>query len=238
MNKYFLKITFFSIFALATGLFPVNKAVLCKESANVKTLDEILLEIEKADGEFKTMKADIVITRTIPLLDSTEVSQGKLQYKKPDRLLLKFDPPRDEVNIIDGKHIWVYHPKEKQVEKYSVTREKQTAQDINFFGFGYGESVASARKDYTISLMDTTQIKGKRFYVLDLLPKDTSSQYKEIRLWIEEGLWLPVKIELHESGGEVINLIEFDHIKLNSRISDKLFVFDVPRGVEVIEPFQ
>lgn len=238
MDKRIFNAIFFSLFAFAISIFLVNKTILCKESTNTKTLDEVLLEVEKADGEFKTMKANIVITRTIPLLESTEISKGKIHYKKPDRLLLKFDPPRDEVNIIDGKHIWVYHPKARQVEKYAINKGKQTAQSFDFFGFGYGESVASARKDYNISLTDATEIDKECFYVLDLLPRNTSTQYTKIRLWIEEGLWLPVKIELHESGGEVINIIEFDRMKLNSRMSDKLFVFDVPRGVEVIEPFQ
>ncbi|MCF6149295.1 MAG: outer membrane lipoprotein carrier protein LolA [Candidatus Kuenenia sp.] len=238
MDKQIFNIIFFSLFAFVISIFLVNRITLCNETTKYKTLDEVLLEVEKADGEFKTMKAGIVITRTIPLLESTEISKGKIHYKKPDRLLLKFDPPRDEVNIIDGKHIWVYHPKAKQVEKYTINKGKQTSQSLNFFGFGYGESVASARKDYTISLTDTTEIGKKCFYVLDLLPRNTSTQYTKIRLWIDEGLWLPVKIELHESGGEVVNIIEFDHIKLNSRMSDKLFVFDVPRGVEVVEPFQ
>lgn len=237
MGKRIFNSTIFSLFASALIIFLVNRASLCSEQAKRKTLDEVLLAIEKADGEFKTMRANIAITRTIPLLDSTEVSRGKMHYKKPDRLHLKFDPPRDEVNIIDGKHLWIYHPKAKQVEKYAVNKGERTAQSIHFFGFGYGESVASAKKDYTISLADTMEAGKKCFYALDLTPKSTSSQYAKIRLWIEEGVWLPVKIELHESGGEVVNLIEFESITLNSRMSDKLFMFDPPKGVEIIEPF-
>lgn len=237
MGKQIFNNTIFNIFAAALIIFLVSRASLCSEQTERKTLDEVLLAIEKADGEFKTMKANIAITRTIPLLDSTEVSRGKVYYKKPDRLHLKFNHPRDEVNIIDGKHLWIYHPKAKQVEKYAVNKGERTSQNIHFFGFGYGESVASAKKDYTISLTDTMEADKKRFYALDLTPKSATSQYAKIRLWIEEGVWLPVKIELHESGGEVVNLIEFESITLNNRMSDKLFVFDLPKGVEIIEPF-
>ena len=69
-------------------------------------------------------------------------------------------------------------------------------------------------------------------------PNDPKSQYSDIRLWVEEGFWLPGKIELYESGGEVVNIIELKDIKLNKGMSDKLFIFDVPRGIEVIEPFK
>jgi len=36
-------------------------------------LDEVLAEIDKADTAFNTMKADIVYTRTITLLESKEM---------------------------------------------------------------------------------------------------------------------------------------------------------------------
>jgi outer membrane lipoprotein-sorting protein len=57
-------------------------------------------------------------------------------------------------------------------------------------------------------------------------------------LWIEEGFWLPGRIELYESTGEVVNVIDLKNIKLNKGMSDKLFMFDVPKGVEVIEPLK
>ena len=109
---------------------------------------------------------------------------------------------------------------------------------MSFFEFGYGESVEAAKRDYTITLMDTKEDGKKRFYILNLQPKDPKAQYSDIRLWVEEGFWLPGRIELCESQGEVVNVIELKNIKLNKGMSDKLFVFDVPRGVEVIELFK
>src|SRR3990167_1773509 len=187
-------------------------------------------------GRFKQgNRTGIVYTRTITLLESTEVSEGELSYKKPKRMYLKFYPPRNEVNVVDGKYVWVYHPSEKQVEKYEMIDSRQSSQGVSFFEFGYGESVEAAKKDYTISLLDTKEDGKKRFYILDLQPKDPKAQYSDIPLWVEEGVWLPGRIELYESQGEVVNVIELKNIKLNKGMSDKLFTFDVPRGVEVIE---
>ena len=221
---------------LFTGIFFFNRLILSKEVSAPKNLDEVLAEIEKANEAFKTLKADIVYTRTITLLESTETSQGEMSYKKPKRLYLKFYPPRNEVNIVDGRYVWVYHPAEKQVEKYEMNKGKQSSLGLSFFEFGYGESVDAAKKNYTITLLETKKEGKKRFYLLDLLPKDKKSQYSDIRLWVEEGFWLPSRIELYESEGEVVNVIELKKMKLNKSISDKLFIFDVPRGDEVIEP--
>jgi len=224
------------VFALfITGFFFFNISAFSGETSNTKTLGDILAEMEKANTAFKTLKASIVYTRAITLLEYTEVSEGELSYKKPKRMYLKFYPPRDEVNVVDGKYVWVYHPAEKQVEKYEMTGGKQSSQGVSFFEFGYGESVEAAKKDYTITLLNTKEDGKKRFYILDLQPKDPKAQYSDIRLWVEEGVWLPGRIELYESQGEVVNVIELKNIKLNKGMSDKLFIFDVPRGVEVIE---
>ncbi|MFN3532959.1 MAG: LolA family protein [Candidatus Brocadia sp.] len=231
-NKFVL----FTLFI--TSIFFSDRLTLSREVSASKNLDEVLAEIDKANTAFKTLKADVTFTRTITLLESTETSQGEMSYKKPKKLYLKFYPPRNEINIVDGKYVWVYHPSEKQVEKYEMDKSKQSSQSLSFFEFGYGESVESAKKDYKITLLETKEDGKKRFYILDLRPKDPKSQYSDIRLWIEEGFWLPSRIELYESDGEVVNVIELKNIKLNKSMSDKLFIFDVPRGVEVIEPLK
>ena len=223
---------------LIAGIFVFNTLVLSREISKPKNLGDILSEMEKANTAFKTLKASIVYTRTITLLESTEISEGELSYKKPKRMYLKFYPPRNEVNVVDGKYVWVYHPSEKQVEKYEMIDSRQSSQGVSFFEFGYGESVEAAKKDYTITLLDTKEDGKKRFYILDLQPKDPKAQYSGIRLWVEEGVWLPGRIELYESQGEVVNVIELKNIKLNKGMSDKLFVFDVPRGIEVVELFK
>ncbi len=223
---------------LIAGIFIFNTLVLSSEISKPKNLGDILAEMEKANTAFKTLKASIVYTRTITLLESTEISEGELSYKKPKRMYLKFYPPRNEVNVVDGKYVWVYHPSEKQVEKYEMINSRQSSQGVSFFEFGYGESVEAAKKDYTITLLDTKEDGRKRFYTLNLQPKDPKAQYSDIRLWVEEGVWLPSRIELYESQGEVVNVIELKNIKLNKGMSDKLFIFDVPRGVEVVELFK
>lgn len=232
------KSKFFLIPLFITGIFLCETTALFSNDAGPKNLSEVLAEMEKANTAFKTMAANMTYTRTITLLESTETSQGEMSYKKPKKLYLKFYPPRDEINIVDGKYVWVYHPKEKQVEKYEMEKGRQSSQGVSFFEFGYGESVEAAKRNYTITLLDAKEEGGKRYYVLGLLPKDKKAQYSDIRLWVEEGIWLPAKIELYESAGEVVNVIELKDIKLNKGMSDKQFTFDAPRGVEVIEPFK
>ena len=203
------------------------------------SLDEILAEVEGANARLKTMDADIKYSRVISLLDSEEVSLGYLQYKKPKKLNLNFFPPRNEINIIDGTYIWIYHLEEKQVEKYKISSDMDSPQGMDIFDLGYEYTTEKAKENYNITLLDDISTKEEALYHIELIPKDTfNSEYDRILLWIREGLWLPVQYQMFESDGEIMNTIELTNIQINPDISDKIFVLDLPDDVEILEPFK
>ena len=205
----------------------------------VYDLDEILEKVEAANSRLKTMDADIKYSRVISLLDSEEVSLGYLQYKKPKKLNLNFFPPRNEINVIDGTYIWIYHMKEKQVEKYQISSDMDTPQGMDIFDLGYEYTTEKAKEDYSITLLEDISTDEEALYHIELIPKDTfDSEYDRILLWVREGLWLPVQYQMFESDGEIINTIELSNIQINPDIPDKIFVLDLPDDVEVLEPFK
>jgi outer membrane lipoprotein-sorting protein len=203
------------------------------------SLDEILEKLEDANSRLKTMDADIKYSRVISLLDSEEISLGYLQYKKPKRLNLNFFPPRNEINVIDGTYIWIYHLDEKQVEKYKIGNDMDSPQGMDIFDLGYEYTTAKAKENYTITLLDDISTEAEALFHIELIPKDTfDSEYDRILLWVREGLWLPVQYQMFESDGEIINTIELTNIQINPDIPDKIFVLDLPDDVEILEPFK
>lgn len=203
------------------------------------SLDEILEKVEDANARLKTMDADIKYSRVISLLDSEDVSLGFLQYKKPKKLNLNFFPPRNEINVIDGTNIWIYHLKEKQVEKYGINSDMDSPQGMDILDLGYEYTTEKVKENYHITLLEDISTKEEALYHIELIPKDTfDSEYDRVLLWIREGLWLPVQYQMFESDGEIINTIELTNIQINPDISDKIFVLDLPDNVEILEPFK
>ncbi len=173
------------------------------------SLDEILERVEDANSRLATMDADIEYSRVISLLDSEEVSLGYLQYKKPKKLNLNFFPPRNEINVIDGTYIWIYHLDEKQVEKYQISSDMDSPQGMDIFDLGYEYTTEKAMENYSITLLEDISTDEEALYHIELIPKDTfDSEYDRILLWVREGLWLPVQYQMFESDGEIINTIE------------------------------
>lgn len=202
---------------------------------NDNNLDDILRRVDETNKKTTSIKADITITRLIPLLESEEISKGKLSYQKPKMFHIKFLPPRNEVNIINGNNIWIYHIDLKQVEKYTMDEMANNAQIGSFLDFGLDESIKIIQDQYDISLVNNE----KNLYQLNLKPKEGMSrgQYSNINLWIDERLWIPVIFELHESGGEIINRIELKKVVTNKNIDAGKFEFITPKDVVEVEPF-
>ena len=228
------------IIAVSICFLTLNQVNSYGSDAHISySLDEILEKVEDANSRLKTMDADIKYSRVISLLDSEEVSLGYLQYKKPEKLNLNFFPPRNEINVIDGTYIWIYHLKEKQVEKYEIGSDTDSPQGMDIFGLGYEYTTEKVKEDYIITLIDDIATEEEALYHIELIPKDTfDSEYDRILLWIREGLWLPVQYQMFESDGEIINTIELSNIQINRDIPDKIFVLDLPDDVEVLEPFK
>ena len=234
-----MKKNIFNVFVFSFCILIYNVNYLMCEEEYDKKLEEILVNVEKASLRLKTMGADVKYTRVISLLDSEETSHGELRYKKPKMMRINFFPPRNEVNVFNGSHIWIYHPEENQVEKYEMNDSVNAPQEVDLFEFGYEYSAEKIKKKYTISLIDDiTTVKGTIFH-LELIPKDsTESQYSRILLWVNTTEWLPIQFQLFESDGEIVNTIALSNIHINSEIPDKTFRLELPEDVEILEPFK
>lgn len=228
------------IIALAFCSLTLNPAVsFGSENIGSYSLDEILVNVEEANSQLDTMEADIKYSRVITLLDSEEVSVGFLQYKKPKLVNVNFFPPRNEINIIDGSYVWIYHINEKQVEKYEISGDADSPQGVDIFELGYDYTVDKVKRNYEITLLDVISTDEETLFHLELIPRKTfDSEYDRTLLWIKEGLWLPVQYQLFESDGEIINTIELNHIEINTEIPDNEFVLKLPDDVEILEPFK
>jgi outer membrane lipoprotein-sorting protein len=228
------------IVALAFCSLTLNPAVSSgSDNFDDYELDEILVNIEEANSQLKTMQADIKYSRVITLLDSEEVSVGFLQYKKPKLVNVNFFPPRNEINVIDGSYIWIYHINEKQVEKYEMNGDADSPQGADIFELGYDYTVEKVKANYEITLLDVISTEEETLFHLELIPRETfDSDYDRTLLWIKEGLWLPVQYQLFESDGEIVNTIDLTHIEINTEISDNEFVLNLSDDVEIIEPFK
>ncbi len=194
-------------------------------------LDSILKAMDKRQRGIKDIRASFTQEKVLELLEEKLISQGKMKYKKPDRMSWEYFELDPLLMVIKEKRMWLYYPDMKVAEKYDLERAGET---LGLF-VGFGKSMEYLKKNYQIKLL-----KEKRdFYCLELIPKkEEELRYlSRIILWVNTKEYWPVKTKIFEPNGDT-TLVEFKDIKINTKIPDSEFEFKVPKGVEVVEPLK
>jgi outer membrane lipoprotein carrier protein len=133
-------------------------------------------------------------------------------------------PERKEF-VSNGTKIYSYLPADKQVIVAPVPSDQTTPA---LFLSGRGHLV----KDFTASFADLPDA-GAGLVGLRLVPKQEDPEIESLLLGVD-GASLQIRqlVAADRQGGRSTFL--FNNVKENRRLSDKLFEFQIPRGVDVI----
>lgn len=148
-------------------------------------------------------------------------SSGHMALSRPGKFLWQTDKPMRQVVVADGQSLWVY---DVELEQVTVKRqEKGLGGTPALFLSGYDDSVA---RDFRVSM----HAKGTRA-VFDLNAKSSKLNFQAVRL-VFEGETLS-RLELDDQLGQH-TLVNMTHVKTNPQLSNALFQFKPPKGVDVV----
>lgn len=194
------------------------------------TLSELLDKINLKDTQILNMKFNFSQEIEISLTKEKYKIIGSVVYKKPDKIYLQTQPVEktflpEQLLISDGKKVWIYTPKYKQVivEKWkSLSKYGFVPEEI----FDYVDSVNKLNKNYELEFLG----KIDNFFHLSLKPK----KRKEIKInfYISPVTYLPEKTELLADTVKVIT--EIKDVEINTEVKDEFFNFHPPEDVNVL----
>ena len=153
------------------------------------------------------------------------------------------EPTRQEI-VCDGKTLWVYLPENGQVIESDLA---SVARASNSDSLTFLSGLGRLSRDFSIGWADPFQDAAGN-YVLDLRPKKTTSLFRQLLLVVDREAVLartrgglppdrfPIlsSTAVDPSGNRT--LIEFHDSRINRNLSDILFRFVLPPGVEVVRP--
>lgn len=159
-----------------------------------------------------------------------QTTSGRVWLQRPEasaksgtgKFRWAYEKPYEQLLLCDGKTIWLFDPDLAQV---TVRPAEQTLAGTPV------ELLArrgSLEKQFTVT--DGGLSQGVRR--IKLSPKATDSDFKEIELWLRNGV--PQRLRFNDPLGGV-NEVSFSEIQTNAAVDQKLFTFQVPKGVEVIK---
>jgi outer membrane lipoprotein carrier protein len=177
-----------------------------------------------------SLKADFVQVIDNPMIDSAE-SRGTLVQAGPDRLAMRFSDPPGEAIVIDGRHVWIYTP--------STTPGQVIRMPVPSGGPVYGYNMLGWLLDrpaerYTASYVRADRLDGRSVDVVRLVPAVPDLPFERAVLWLDRDDGLPRRLEITEPSG-ALRTLTLSKLRVNQRVSDKTFTFEVPEGVRVVD---
>jgi outer membrane lipoprotein carrier protein len=206
-----------------------------------------------AAEKIRDFQADFLQQSHIASIDRTQRGEGSVQFKfisSVKQSLAKFrweyrKPSVQEI-ISDSKTLWVYIPENLQVIASDLEKidAEQGENPVTFLS-GLGQ----LSHDFSI-VWNSPRLTASGDYRLLLTPLNPSQFITQIEVVVNQSavnIWL----KQHKTGGIfpiiatlVIDpsgnrtAIEFKDIKINQQLSDQLFTFVRPPGVELVDPGQ
>jgi len=189
---------------------------------------EILRRVERTYADVRSMRADFVQSLTVPLLGSTQRSEGQLFQRQPDRFLMRFTDPAGDVMVADGRHFWLYTP---SVDPNQVIRARiaEGGAPVDL----HQQFLSNANQRYVATLAGAEQVDGRAAHALSLVPRG-SSPYRLIRIWVDQRDNLVRRFEMTEENGSVRRL-DLRNLRLNAEIDETVFRFTPPAGTQIFD---
>ena len=155
------------------------------------------------------------------------VERGTLQVKRPGRMRWTYSWPEEKVFVSDGSQVYSYIPADRQVYVSPMPAEDQATTAALFLS-GKGK----LDRDFTIAYWDEADAPPGT-YTLRLTPREAERDYDWLTLVVDrETLRIRSLVAADRQGG--VSTFAFANLKENTGLADNLFVFKIPRGVDVI----
>jgi outer membrane lipoprotein carrier protein len=194
-------------------------------AAEDKSAGPILDRLQKTYDAGADFVADFRQETAVKTLNRSLKAFGKVTFKRPGKMLWRYDEPKGQFVLADGTHLYFYQPEQNQVIKTPLKNAFRSDIPLSFL-LGIG----NLKKDFNASLKATEE----SHYVLRLEPKEESGGFSEVLLGVSKDtfdiLWASVR-----DPAENLTTIRFANMRKGVGVNDSFFRLQVPEGVDVVE---
>jgi len=202
----------------------VSLALVAQAAAPLNP-DQFAARVQQRYDTIRDFEADFVQAYEGGVLRTRTTERGTVAIKRPGRMRWVYTKPERKEFVSDGTRVYSYLPADKQVIVSPMPSGTTTPA---LFLTGKGHLV----RDFNASF---TQLPGAAPGVtaLKLVPKRSDPDVETLILVVDrKTLQLRQLVAADKQGGR--STFTFTNMKENRGLSDKIFEFRIPRGVDVV----
>lgn len=194
---------------------------------------EVLLIVKGFYDGAKDLEAKFEQKYWNPTYNDTHTAKGKLQAKKPGKMVWDQRDEQDPDYYTDGNTLWMVEHDTRQVIKTDASNMSEISAAIQLLFEG-----EKLLRDYDVEYADAK--RAKRYgdadhYVLELDPKAKKQHFKGLVLVVHASTGRVDGLVVYNTDGSS-NYYKFSKIRTNVGLSDDRFKFERPKNyVETVE---
>ncbi len=191
--------------------------------SHASTVDDIIQQIQKRYNEIQEIKGIFYQVSYIKELERVERYEGRFFIGRSSGAKMRwvYIKPLDEEVIIKDTDIWIYKKSERQAFRGKFSRDSYGQLPISLL-----QGLEALGRDFNIAR------SGKN--TLELRPKYQSGIIKKIHLVTTTGDFPIKSLTIFDVYGNKTDIFIKD-IEINPGLDESIFVFNIPKGVEVFE---
>ena len=194
-------------------------------AADGKTAEQIVDALQKNYDSTIDFVADFQQETEVKTLNRNLKAWGKLSFKRPGKMLWRYDEPPGQIVLTDGSHLYFLQPEQNQVIKSPLKNAFRSDLPLSFL-LGLG----NLKKDFTAALKATEN----NLYVLRLEPKGETGGFSEILMGVSRNSTDIVWVSIRDAANNLTSL-RFSNMKKGVGLQDPLFRIKIPDGVDIVE---
>src|SRR5439155_17334570 len=138
---------------------------------------------------------------------------GKLSFKRPGKMLWRYEEPKGQFVLADGKHLYFYQPDQNQVIKSPLKNAFRGDIPLSFL-LGLG----NLKKDFNATLKASEDSQ----YVVRLEPKGEAGGFNEILIGVSKASYDIVWVSVRDAASNLTTL-RFSGMRKGVGLKDSLF---------------
>lgn len=195
-------------------------ALLVVLLAQPATAEGLIGKVEERTRRTTSLTAEFVQSYRSAALGREQIERGTLKIKRPGRMLWEYREPEKKTFLSDGKTFYFYVPAERQV----IVREQSGERGVTVSLLAGEVSILSE-----FHASPEPEGGGRR---IKLVPRKPDPELERAFLDLDAEARI-VGVEIWDAQGNR-SRFRFDKLRENVALDDRLFRFQIPKGVTVI----
>ena len=194
-------------------------------AADPKSAQQIVDALQKNYDATIDFVADFQQETEVKALNRSLKAWGKLSFKRPGKMLWRYEEPKGQIVLTDGRHLYFLQPEQNQVIKSPLKNAFRSDIPLSFL-LGLG----NLQKDFDAVLKATENDQ----YILRLEPKGEAGGFSEILMGVSRSSADIVWVSIRDAANNLTSL-RFSNMKKSVGLQDSLFRIKIPEGMDIVE---